>query len=309
MVGKGLCQEDKDALVDGTMCTPVFPATEHPLSRAPLRPKPSFPFSDCYHYTFATPIVRIPTKNHSLANAITLPEHDFMADSLYVCEDRRARRTRRRTREQQSHSSSSQTECESPSHSFPGTAQPTGAAGVERYKLTADSNRDGATDSTIRKPAATDLLDLTRPSPSPSGGVRHSAQPRSRVHSAPSKRGEEHGVDASDSVILHPPEMHTAKAGSSRPVLSLETQVPGLIEETKASATPVEWTSQDQPNPEVEMLNQFFRPYHLEDRDMIPLVDISVDLSQVSDVDDPLEFLREIEHIQWSVILLSAVFV
>ncbi|EPS94835.1 hypothetical protein FOMPIDRAFT_1133599, partial [Fomitopsis schrenkii] len=101
LVGKGICKEDEDALVDRTMCTPVFPAKEHPLSRRPLRPKPSFPFTDCYHYTFATPVVRIPTKNHPLANAVTLPEHDFMADSLYVCEDRRARRTLRRAREQQ----------------------------------------------------------------------------------------------------------------------------------------------------------------------------------------------------------------
>lgn len=310
LVGKGICKEDEDALVDRTMCTPVFPAKEHPLSRRPLRPKPSFPFTDCYHYTFATPVVRIPTKNHPLANAVTLPEHDFMADSLYVCEDRRARRTLRRAREQQlaRRPSSPQAESEGSSHAVSHPVQPTDAVAVGQCKLTSDSNGDGVTDSGIGESPATELLDLTRPSPSscPSNGVLHSAQPRSRVHSTPSERGEQHIFDISDGTVLRPPDMQSAQAGSSRPVLSLETQLPIPTEEITVRATPDDRTRQDQPS-EVEVLDQFLRPNHFEDRDMIPLVDVSVDLSEVSEVDDPLEFLQEIKQIQRSVLLHSLV--
>ncbi|KAH9933801.1 uncharacterized protein B0H18DRAFT_601989 [Fomitopsis serialis] len=91
LVGSGLCREDEDAYMKSSMCTPIFPATEHPLSRRPLRPVPSFPFPNCYHHSFAALTVRIPNKLYNHEHAVTLNQRDLLADNIYVSEDCRMR--------------------------------------------------------------------------------------------------------------------------------------------------------------------------------------------------------------------------
>ena len=234
-----------------------------------------------------------------------------MADSLYVCEDRQARRTYRRAREQQLalRPSSPPADGECPSHASFG--EHTGTIAVGGRKQTLDRNEDDATDSGIGKSPATELLDLTchSPSPCPSGGKCHppSPQPRLRTDSNPAEPGEEHVIEASVGLVRRPPQS-LPEAGPSRPALSLDTQVPTAAEDGEVDATPFAQTHEDQTGPylsDVEMLNQLFRPNHFEDRDMIPLVDVSVDLSEVSEVNDPLEFLEEIKEIQRSALLPS----
>ncbi|KAI0701019.1 hypothetical protein C8T65DRAFT_579873, partial [Cerioporus squamosus] len=50
IVGPGLRPANEARCIPEDMCAPIFPATEHPSGRAPVRPKPSFPFSNCYHW-------------------------------------------------------------------------------------------------------------------------------------------------------------------------------------------------------------------------------------------------------------------
>lgn len=234
-----------------------------------------------------------------------------MADSLYVCEDRQACRTHRRAREQQlaHRPSNPPADSECPSHASFGEHTRTVAVGG--CKQTLDRNEDDATDSGIGKSPATELLDLTchSPSPCPSGRKCHPPSPQPRLHtdSNPSEPGEEHVIEASVGLVRRPPES-LPEAGPSRPALSLDTQVLTAAEDVTVDATPFAQTHGDQPGSylsDVEMLNQLFRPNQLEDRDMIPLVDVSVDLSEVSEVNDPLEFLEEIKEIQRSVFLPS----
>ncbi|RDX48642.1 hypothetical protein OH76DRAFT_1404564 [Lentinus brumalis] len=50
VVGPGLRPADEARCITKDMCVPIFPATDHPTGRAPVHPKPEFPFSNCYHW-------------------------------------------------------------------------------------------------------------------------------------------------------------------------------------------------------------------------------------------------------------------
>ncbi len=50
VVGPGLRPADEARCITEDMCVPIFPATDHPTGRAPVYPKPEFPFSNCYHW-------------------------------------------------------------------------------------------------------------------------------------------------------------------------------------------------------------------------------------------------------------------
>ncbi|TFY50557.1 hypothetical protein EVJ58_g10999 [Rhodofomes roseus] len=87
LVGQGLCRPDEVTCIESSMCVPIFPATEHPLSREPLRPKPAFPFPGCYQYSCNTSLVRIPNKPYLLTNAVSLSSDDMLVNDIYVSED------------------------------------------------------------------------------------------------------------------------------------------------------------------------------------------------------------------------------
>lgn len=50
LVGAGLRPEDPDNNVTPDMCVPIYPASQHPHGRAPVRTDPCFPFDNCYHW-------------------------------------------------------------------------------------------------------------------------------------------------------------------------------------------------------------------------------------------------------------------
>lgn len=51
LVGPGLRPEDPKYCFTPDMCIPIYPNTQHPSgTREPLRPTPSFPFGNCYHW-------------------------------------------------------------------------------------------------------------------------------------------------------------------------------------------------------------------------------------------------------------------
>ncbi|EIW54191.1 uncharacterized protein TRAVEDRAFT_51911 [Trametes versicolor FP-101664 SS1] len=51
LVGPGLRPEDPEYCFTPDMCIPIYPNTQHPSgTREPLRPQPSFPFANCYHW-------------------------------------------------------------------------------------------------------------------------------------------------------------------------------------------------------------------------------------------------------------------
>ncbi|KDQ62023.1 hypothetical protein JAAARDRAFT_97076, partial [Jaapia argillacea MUCL 33604] len=65
LVGQGLPTYREGAVVDASMCTPIFPATEHPLSRQPVRPSKPFPWPNCYQHSFMNKMARVSRIHHS----------------------------------------------------------------------------------------------------------------------------------------------------------------------------------------------------------------------------------------------------
>ncbi|TFK57811.1 hypothetical protein BDN72DRAFT_744068, partial [Pluteus cervinus] len=48
IIGRGLAEPVEEKGIEPYMCLPIFPETNHPTGREPLRTSPSFPFHNCY---------------------------------------------------------------------------------------------------------------------------------------------------------------------------------------------------------------------------------------------------------------------
>lgn len=245
--------------LDSTMCTPIFPATEHPFSREPLRPTPSFPFSDCYQYTAPAPIVRIPTGGYKLSKATSLGDRDFMADSLYVDEDRSRRRARRAARED----SLAQSIDSSPTSSLTTSSSPETA--------TADAQAQ-TSPSDARCRAWADTVD-------------RDAQAFEEVASAAI-------------VCCHPDELalQASLCNVSQPLPDQTMPIYPLDEDADADDMASDLHSDD--GSADDLMHIFVDPFPDEDRIVIPLVRASLDLSEVDQVNDPALFLEEVKEIK-----------
>lgn len=51
LVGPDLRPANPADYLTPEMSTPIFPCTDHPSSRPSVRPEPSFPFTNCYHWS------------------------------------------------------------------------------------------------------------------------------------------------------------------------------------------------------------------------------------------------------------------
>ncbi|KAF7985802.1 hypothetical protein HWV62_445 [Athelia sp. TMB] len=79
----------EDLGIESDMCVPVWPTINHPLSRAPLRTvndKP-LPWTNCYHSSFTSIIVRVPTAYASDEGAFRLSPGEIARHSTIRDED------------------------------------------------------------------------------------------------------------------------------------------------------------------------------------------------------------------------------
>ena len=79
--------EDKG--IEADMCVPVWPTTEHPLSRPPLRTDKPLPGANCYHSSFTSVIVRVPTAYDSAEGAVKILRSEISRHNTIRNEDRR----------------------------------------------------------------------------------------------------------------------------------------------------------------------------------------------------------------------------
>lgn len=83
----GLTPRKEEMGIEPDMCTPVWPTTKHPSSRPPLRPDKPLPWSNCYHSSFDTIIVRVPTSYENAEMAVTLPISEMVRHNGLVSHD------------------------------------------------------------------------------------------------------------------------------------------------------------------------------------------------------------------------------
>jgi hypothetical protein len=61
LVRQGPNPKSSERFVEPDMCIAVLPNTAQPMGRPPLQPTTPLPWLDCYHSSFETATVRIPT--------------------------------------------------------------------------------------------------------------------------------------------------------------------------------------------------------------------------------------------------------
>lgn len=320
LVGRGLCKDNKDIFVDSTMCTPIFPATAHPLSRESLRPIPSFPFPDCYQYTAPVPVVRIPTGGYKLSKAVSLGSRDFMVDSLYVDEDRTRRRARRVAKAaSQAHMTGSGS-LVSPSVTHPSVPRASSVDVPAVPSVDANSSRQArqnasaarcqvwaeavANSSTVT--SVPDELPLVE-----AGEVTTLASDQClpdqaaslvrdtpRSPTAPSRLGPEASRHEDEAAVNS--DVNAYARGRSKPP-SLHTPSLAPEDETEddvALGQHPDDASTDSGSSAEDLIQMFVDPFPGEDRIAIPLVRASLDLSEVDEVNDPALFLEEVKQIK-----------
>ncbi|KAH9833187.1 uncharacterized protein C8Q71DRAFT_193346 [Rhodofomes roseus] len=321
LAGRGPCRQDDNANIDASMCIPISPTTEHPLSRKPVPTRPSFPFPDCYQYSMAVPVVRIPTKFfYDHTNAIAISPYDLFSVKTYINEDHRKRDTLQAARSQPAGKPLSDEDdvdhcgTRTASSSVAGEHQgedgppvgnepvadafesnlPTFNTNTDAYRgdVTTDTpklepaaphhangiSEDGPADEVQRTSSQSDQSQVGRTADAPdvSAGVDITAAYRS-VKSfeqrSSSQRSESHTGDDDG-----------RSTGSSSTHSMIES-----IADRSRSASPVVPS---------DLLHRIFLGNPDEDRDIIPLVSVSLDLSEAGEVNDPMAFLEEIEVIQ-----------
>ncbi|TFK70216.1 hypothetical protein BDN72DRAFT_747813, partial [Pluteus cervinus] len=74
--------------VEPYMCLPIFPETNHPTGREPLRTNGLFPFHNCYTYGASPPTrVRVRSQERHYADAISLPLEEHGRDEMVATAD------------------------------------------------------------------------------------------------------------------------------------------------------------------------------------------------------------------------------
>lgn len=101
VVSQGLPTPDKDYGLHEGMCTPIFPTTEHPQAREPLRPNKEFPWKNCYHHSFpGYQILAVSSISREGASGIKLPEEEMRRlNDCFLTDSYEARETRERNEE------------------------------------------------------------------------------------------------------------------------------------------------------------------------------------------------------------------
>ncbi|KAH9833188.1 uncharacterized protein C8Q71DRAFT_774528 [Rhodofomes roseus] len=333
LVGRGLCRQDDEECIDAAMCVPILPATEHPLSRTPVPTTPPFRFPGCYQHSIAMPVVRIQTKLfYDHTNATFIPPYDRFPVKLYLNEDHQIRDARLaarvqadaqllpsddapKTHLQSVHAASISLARESdrtgllaaPVDTIPaGTAQTqTGTDALDGEPRTSNGKADArhddnSADTSRPEPAA---LQFTT-SDSKTGLADEASCLAAHVHQSKADEAAlppdtPAGVDTAELAhrnaesvgrqSLSDSQQHGQDVGDDDG--RSDSYVPSMIEsiaDRPRSASPA-------PS---DLLPRVFLGDPEEDRDIIPLVTISLDLLEVGEVNDPMAFLKEIKEIE-----------
>jgi len=89
LLREGLPPQSTEKCIEADMCIPVLPATDHPSSREALRPSRPLPWSNCYHSSFDSTVIRVPTVYADADKAIKAPHIEIARHDQIVAEDRR----------------------------------------------------------------------------------------------------------------------------------------------------------------------------------------------------------------------------
>lgn len=79
VVAPCLREEDAETRITADMCSPIYPNTQHPAGREPLRPDKPFPYANCYHWSGVEMDIRVLARpeefDQNLAIALALREY------------------------------------------------------------------------------------------------------------------------------------------------------------------------------------------------------------------------------------------
>jgi len=89
LLREGLPPQATEKCIEADMCIPVLPTTDHPSSREPLRPSKPLPWSNCYHSSFDSTVIRVPTVYADADKAIQVPHIEIARHDQIVAEDKR----------------------------------------------------------------------------------------------------------------------------------------------------------------------------------------------------------------------------
>ena len=288
---------------------------------------PSFPLPNCYQYTSWAPAVRIPTQLYNHKNATHLHPDDLFAHNLFMGEDAQRNHVFSEVRVGVALPSSERAVDLSSSFSATSSFLAQLCEGTAEVNVTGrqqQSARDDhaksthgttAHDDSLAAPRGADdmgigglplpleaslsLPDLKRTSSAGTGTPSVGLQEQADIipdPAGPTDRVLDYGnIDENvkhrrrNSQGRYPQLVQEAMAPSAqgiRGAASLHTYSDGgrRPQQPDGAATP-------------DTFMQAFVGDCAEDREIIPLVNVSLDLSEVSGVNDPTEFLEEVEEI------------
>ncbi|KZT71949.1 hypothetical protein DAEQUDRAFT_686800 [Daedalea quercina L-15889] len=291
LVGQGPCAENQDSFIEPTMCVPISPETEHPLSREPLQPMPPFPFARCYQYTFAIAEVRVKTGRFNHENAVSLDPHYTFTHKMYVSEDSRKRRALRDAK-----AGIVPAPCDDASSS---------SSSSDGRTLTSAEIRELASQGmpVFRTNSKGALIRVEFDAPAPQEHEPVILPSHSGPSSTASEVAPETVVIQAELANEHPhanghlEENTDSAGGSSSPDALHEEQGDGESTSSVSMIRSISDRSVEPSSPMSDILMQAFFGDPSEDRIVIPLVNVSLDLSGVTDIPDPNAFFDEIKQI------------
>lgn len=80
VVAPCLREEDPEKRITADMCSPIYPNSQHPAGREPLRPDKPFPYANCYHWSGVEMDIRVLARPEEFDQnqAIALPLREYM---------------------------------------------------------------------------------------------------------------------------------------------------------------------------------------------------------------------------------------
>ncbi|THH21353.1 hypothetical protein EW146_g195 [Bondarzewia mesenterica] len=87
LLSQGLPELSDEHHIEPSMCVPVFPTTEHPLSREPLHPTKPLPWPNLYHHSYMDVTLRLRTHVTDCSMAPRIPPKDRVRHDRMISED------------------------------------------------------------------------------------------------------------------------------------------------------------------------------------------------------------------------------
>lgn len=273
-VGQGLPTRLKDEFVERDMCVPIYPNTLHPLAREPLRAKPPSLFPDCYQYSFVTATVRVPNQNFDPKLAFWLSGKHVSEHHRLLSHDLYRRTVLKREKGVPGPDPASIILWERQSTRGP-------SPDLNRGPSTSDDEDGDADDDSIASKASFSRSEAASP-------VAHNVVPSASHPAAPSDAG--HIVPFSGKLS------GTSDFDHTQPLDVLYG--PDDTSDNESELSMIESNSDSSSMDSIMDLAQLvFAPEPDEDPDIIPLVEVSLEIGKIEHILDPVSFLDEREAI------------